>query len=104
MGRSSQGVSRTVRSENAYEEAEGHGGGDALPRQLPEGEEDGEFVVELLKLIKSAEDKLRLILTFPQDPHHVRLHREDKEETAMCQCFTSRDVMEHGHDDMMTLT
>ena len=75
-----------------------------LPWQLPEGEDDGEFVVELLKLIKSAEDKLRLILTFPQDPHHVRLHREDREETATCQCFTPRDVMEHEHDDTTTLT
>lgn len=75
--------------------------GDALPRQLPEREEDGEFVVELLELIESAEDKLGLVLTFPQEPHHIRLHREDRQGDVRCQCFlqfTSRGVMEHGHD------
>lgn len=35
--------------------------------------------MELLEFIKSAEDKLGLILTFPQDPHHIRLYREDRE-------------------------
>lgn len=50
--------------------------GDAVPRQLPKRKQDREFVVELLKFIKSAEDKLRLTLTVPQDPHHVRLDRE----------------------------
>lgn len=47
----------------------------AQPWKLPEGEQYGQFVVELLKLIKSAEDKLRLVLTFPHDPYDVRLQR-----------------------------
>lgn len=50
-----------------------------LPWKLPKREQDGEFVVELLKFIKSAKDKLRLILTFSQDPHHICLDTRDKE-------------------------
>lgn len=50
-----------------------------LPWQLPEREEDSQFIVELLKLVKSAEDKLWLILTFPQESHHIDLHREEKQ-------------------------
>lgn len=50
-----------------------------LPWQLPEREEDSQFIVELLKLVKSAEDKLWLILTFPQESHHIDLHRAEKQ-------------------------
>lgn len=57
------------------EQAEVHSWGDALPRQLPEREQDGQFVVELLKLIKSAKHKLGLRLTFPQEPHYICLQR-----------------------------
>lgn len=46
---------------------------EVLPGQLPEGEQNAEFVVQLLELIKSAEDELRLSVTFPLEPHHVRL-------------------------------
>lgn len=50
-------------------------GSRVLPWQLPQRKQDGQFVVQLLKLIESAEDKLRFILTFPEDPHHIGLHR-----------------------------
>ncbi len=71
----------------------------ALPRQLPEGEDNSEFVVELLKLIKSAENKLRLILAFPHDPHHIRLHRKNREgdssKVSVLLQFASTDMLEH---------
>lgn len=44
-----------------------------LPGQLPQGEEDAELVVELLELVKGAEDELGLLVTFSEEPHHVRL-------------------------------
>lgn len=52
--------------------------GEMLPRQLPEREHNGQFVVELLKLVERAEDKLSLVLAFPHNPHHVGLPRQDE--------------------------
>lgn len=50
----------------------------SVPRQLPQREQDAELVVELLKLIEGAEDKLWLLVTFSQEPHHVRLHEDSQ--------------------------
>jgi len=46
------------------------------PGQLPEGEEDAQLAVELLELIKSAENKLGLALSLSQEPHHIGLQGE----------------------------
>ena len=52
------------------------------PGQLPEGEEDGEFAVELLELVKSAKNKLGLALSLSQEPHHIGLEGETEHENT----------------------
>lgn len=69
------------------------GGGRVLPRQLPEREQDGQLVVELLELIKSAEDELGLVVTFPQEPHHIRLQEHSHAVTTVTGYITTGTTM-----------
>lgn len=60
-----------------------------LPGQLPQGEEDAELVVELLKLVKGAKDELRLLVTFSEEPDHVRLRGNITSSPQLRSCCNS---------------